>query len=241
MPAQTTPDPAAIESEIEDLEARRNRLREKMGEIEDDLQDARTRLQEAEDGEAQDEALDRAERLQLQHDTVSEAVADVEADIEVLRGDLDEAKVAQEEEQRLEELAQLGREAIEARAAYDDVRDEIVKVLEERAPELANRFSEWLTAAEDFRGALVEVAPGVYDRSHTTEEDEAEAEALISELKGRDVQPFKDALAPHHTSIDVHKWRGWSYEDGYSVPVGPLREAVESIRQFGNQSAQSHE
>lgn len=244
MPAtatEETADPAAIEAEIEELEARRDRLTEKRGAVESDLQDARTRLQQAEDEEAQDEALDKAERLQLQVDTLTEAITDVETDLEVLRDRLSDARAARRREEKLEALAEKGREAVEAREEYEAVRDEIIDVLREKAPDLARRFSAWLTAASDFRSALVREETHVQRRpSSTTEEDEERAEALISELKERGVQPFKNALAPHYAG-DARRWMGWERDGGYDGPDGGLREAVESIRKFGNQSDQSSE
>ena len=239
---QTTPAPAAIESEIEDLEQRRDRLQDKMSEIEDDLDAARTRLQEAGSEEAQDEALDRAQELQARHDTIAEALTDVETDIEMLRDDLSEATAAQQEDEKMEALAELGRRAIEARAEYEEVRDEVLAFLQEKAPALADAFSEWLGAAETFREALVREDRHIYERpSSTSDADRERADALISELKERGVERFKDALAPFHTSIPARRWRGWSHENGYGGPEGRLKSAVEEIRTFGNQSEQTNE
>lgn len=240
-PAETA-DPAAIEAEIEDLETRRDRLTEKREAVEADLDDARGALQNAESEEAQDEALDKAERLQLQVDTLTEAITDVETDIEVLRHRLSDARSARRREDELTELAELGREAMEARKDYDAVRAEIIEVLREKAPELADRFSAWLTAAEDFRTALLSEERHALNRpSSTTKADRKRAEGLISELKERGVTRLKDALAPHHTSVPAQRWMGWSHENGYDGPGGGLKSAVESIRKFGNQSIHQDE
>ena len=245
MPAtatQTTLDPAAIESEIGNLEARRDRLRDKLGEIEDDLDAARSALREADSEEEQDEALDAAQELQVRHDTIEEALTEVETDLEMLRGDLADAEAAQEKEERLEALAELGREAVDRREEYEEVRDELIEVLEERAPELARRFSAWLDAAETFRSSLVKVESHAYERpSSTTDADRERADELVAELKERGVDRFKDALAPFRTSIPARRWRGWSHENGYSGPEGQLKSAVEEIRAFGNESTQSDE
>lgn len=231
MPA-TVDDPAAIESEIEEQKARRDRLMEKRDEIEDELSEARTALQTAEGEEGQDEALDRAERLQVQHDTLSEALKDVEEEIEALRDRLSDARTAQRREEKLDALAEKGREAVEARAEYDRVRDEILDVLREKAPELARLYSEWADAAEDFRNALMGEETHALRRRSSTDEDVGRAEALISELKNRGVQPFKDALRPH-AGRRPQAWLGWSHDNGYSVPGGRLREAIEAVRAVG--------
>lgn len=233
MPATATktPAPAAIEDEIDNLEGRRDRLQEKMNEIEDDLDAARSALQEADSDEEQDEALDRAQELQVRHDTIEEALTDVKTDLEMLRDDLAEAKAAQQEEEKMEALAELGRRAIEAREEYEEVRDDIIEVLEERAPELANRFSQWLDAAETFRGALVREERHIYERpSSTTDADRERANELIEELRERGVTRMKDALAPHRTSIPARRWRGWSHENGYGGPGGgtEIRRGVHS-------------
>lgn len=242
MPAtatQTTLDPSAIESEIEDLEARRNRLREKMTEIGSDLSDARSALQTADGEEDEEKALSTAEALQVRHNTVSEALTEVETDLEMLRDDLAEAKAAHRREEKLEDLSELGREAIEARADYEEVRAEIVAFLKERAPELAARFSAWLDAAEKFRSALRREERGVYGARSTSKADEARAEELIEELKHRGVTPFLRALAPFKAGGEPHLWKGWERaEDG---PAARLKDAVESVRVFGSESAQSDE
>jgi len=242
MPATAstdTPDPEAIRTELQDLEARRDRLQEKREAVQSDLSDARTALQEADSEEAQEDALDEAERLQLQADTLTEAISDVETDLEVLRDRLAEVKAIQEEEERLEALAELGREAVESRQEYEAVRAEIVEVLRDKAPELAQRFSAWIDAAEDFRSALRREERGVYSTTTRTDEEERRAEQLISELKERGVTPFLRAIAPFRGSGQARKWMGWSYnEDG---PEGPLKNAVEAIRSFGNRSTQSSE
>lgn len=230
-----TPDPAAIEDEVEGLRARRDRLQEKLSEIEDDLSGARSALQMADSKEDEEKALDTAERLQVRHNTVKEAIRDLEVDLEALNTRLDEARAAQEEEQRLEELAELGREAIEARESYDAVRDEIVEVLREKAPELAERFSAWIDAAEEFRSALRREERGVYGARSTSKADEVRAEELIEELKHRGVTPFLRALAPFKAGGEPHLWKGWDYnEDGLDRP---LKSAVKEIRSFGNRPA----
>lgn len=237
MPAtatKTTLDPAAIESEIENLEQRRDRLRDKLDEIESDLSGARSALQTADSKEDEEKALDTAERLQVRHNTVKEAIRDLEVDLEALNTRLDEARAAQEEEQRLEELAEMGREAIEARENYDAVRDEIVEVLREKAPELAERFSAWLDAAEEFRGVLRQEERGVYGARSTSKADEVRAEELIEELKHRGVTPFLRALAPFKAGGEARNWKGWDHnEDGLD---GRLKSAVESVRVFGSES-----
>ena len=240
MPA-TVEDPATIEEEIEEKESRRDRLREKRDEVDSDLREARAALQRAEDEEGQDEALDRAERLQVQHDTLTEAVKDVEAEIEALRDELTEAEAAQRREEKIQALAEKGRTAIQAREEYEAVRDEVLDLLREKAPELARLYSEWSDAAQDFRRALVREETHVQRRrSSTTEEDVERAEALIGELKDREVQPFKNALAPHHAGR-AEFWLGWSHDNGYTGPGGDLGQAVESIRAFGNQSIETDE
>jgi chromosome segregation ATPase len=232
MPA-TIDDPEAIQSEINDLEARRDRLKEKREGVQDELQDARQALQNADTDEEEDEALDRAERLQIRADTLTEAITEVEVDLEALRDSLEDAREAQRREQKMEALAEKGRKAVEARAEYDALRDEVLDFLREKAPELARLYSEWSEAAEDFRTALVSEEPHVHHRrSSTTAEDEERAEALVSELKGRGVQPFKNALAPHRAG-NARQWIGWSHENGYSGPGGRLQEAVEAVRAVG--------
>lgn len=239
MPATApteTADPDAIQAEIEELEARRDRLTEKRKAVEADLSSARSALQEAKDEEGQDDALDKAERLQLQVDTLTEAISDVETDLEVLRGRLSDARSARRREEKLDELAEKGRQAMNAREDYEAVRGEIIDVLREKAPALADAFSGWLTAADDFRTALVEEERHACNRpSSTTTEDTERAQALISELKDRGVTRLKDALAPHHTSIPARRWEGWSHENGYGGLDRGLKSAVEEIRSFGNQ------
>jgi len=238
MPA-TVDDPAAIESEIEELKDRRERLEDRREPVEVELSEARAALQ---DDDADDDALERAERLQGQHDALTEAITDVEVDLEALRSRLEDARAAQREEERLEALAKKGRKAIEARAAYDEVRDEILEFLREKAPELSQRFDEWTKAASEFRNALVRVERHVQHRPTAgTTEDEERAEALVSALKDRGVEPFKDALDPHRGGGKARRWMGWSHENGYSGPGGRLGDAVEAIRQFGNQSDSSNE
>jgi chromosome segregation protein len=230
MPA-TIDDPEAIQDEIEELEARRDRLDEKRASIEDDLQDARAALQTAD--EEEDEALDRAERLQVQYDTLTEAISDVEVELEALRSRLSDARAARRREEKMEALASKGREAIEAREKYDDLRDEVLQFLREKAPELSQRFDEWKNAATAFRGALKREERGVYQRpTSTSAEDEERASKLIGELKERGVQPFKDALDPHATG-DARRWAGWSHDPGYSGPGGHLQNAIESVRAVG--------
>ena len=245
MPATAsteTADPDAIQAEIEELEARRDRLTEKRKAVESDLSSARSALQNADSEKAQDEALDKAERLQLQVDTLTEAITDVETDLGVLRDRLSDARAVQRREDELDELAEKGREAMDARKDYEAVRDEIIDVLREKAPELADTFSAWLTAADDFRSALVNEERHVYRRlSSTTKADRERAEGLISELKERGVTRMKDALAPHHTSVPARRWQGWSHEDGYTGPGNRLADAVEEIRSFGNQLIHSDE
>jgi chromosome segregation ATPase len=232
MPA-TIDDPAAIESEINDLEARRDRLQEKREGVQDELQDARQALQSADTDEGEDEALDRAERLQIRADTLTEAITEVEVDLEALRDSLEDARAARRREEKLEALAERGRAAVEAREAYDALRDEILELLREKAPELARRYSAWTDAAKAFRDALVREESHVQRRrSSTTEEDVERAEALISELKDRGVLPFKDALRPH-ASPRPEQWFGWSHENGYSGPDGQLGDAIEAVRAVG--------
>ena len=230
MPA-TVDDPAAIESEIEELEERRARLKEKRESVEDDLQDARQALQTADEGEG--EALERAERLQIRADTLTEAITEIEVDLEALRSRLEDARAARRREEKMEALASKGREAIEAREKYDDLRDEVLQFLREKAPELSQRFDEWKNAATAFRGALKREERGVYQRpTSTSAEDEERASKLIGELKERGVQPFKDALDPHATG-DARRWAGWSHDPGYSGPGGHLQNAIESVRAVG--------
>lgn len=244
MPATATaetPEPSAIEAEIEAVESRRAKLRERREAVKSDLQDARTALKAADSEEDTEEALEKAERLQVQHDTLTEAIEEQSVEIESLRERLKDARAARRREEKLEALAEKGREAVEARTAYDAVRDEILEFLREKAPELARRFSEWRDAADTFRTALVREETHVQHRpSSTTAEDEERAEALISELKDRGVTPFKNALAPHYAG-DARRWKGWSHEAGYDGPSGRLRKVVDSIRKFGNQSAESSE
>ena len=232
MPA-TADDPAAIESEIEELQERRDRLQDRRKPVKADLQDARAALQSADAEEGEGEALERAERLQGQYDALTEAITDVEVDLEALRSRLSDARAAQREEERLESLAEKGRKAIEARAAYDAVREEVLAVLREQAPELARLYDEWTKAASEFRGALRREERGVYHRPTAgTAEEEEKAEALISELKDRGVQPFKNALAPHHSG-EARRWAGWSHENGYGGPGGRLGDAIEAVRAVG--------
>jgi chromosome segregation ATPase len=238
MPA-TADDPEAIESEIEELKARRERLKDRREPVEADLQDARAALQDA---DADDDALARAERLQGQYDALTEAITDVEVDLEALRSRLSDARAAQREEEKLEALARKGRKAVQAREEYDDLRDEVLAVLREQAPELARLYDEWSAAATAFRDALVRVERHVRHRPTAgTTEDEERAEALVSALKDRGVEPFKDALDPHRGGGKARRWMGWSHENGYSGPGGRLGDAVEAIRQFGNQSDSSNE
>ena len=233
MPTTTVHDPAAIESEIEELKDRRERLEDRREPVEADLQDARAALQSADAEEGEGEALERAERLQGQYDALTEAITDVEVDLEALRSRLSDARAAQREEERLESLAEKGRKAIEARAEYDDLRDEVLAVLREKAPELSQRFDEWTKAASEFRNALVRVERHVQHRpSSTTAEDEERAEALVSELKDRGVTPFKDALAPHRGGR-ARRWIGWTHENGYGGPGGRLGDAIEAVRAVG--------
>jgi len=231
MPATATAyDPSAIESEITELQERRERLKDRREPVEDELAEARAALQDA---DADDDALDRAERLQGQYDTLTEAISDVEVELEALRSRLSDARAAQREEERLESLAEKGRKAIEAREEYDQLRDELLDVLRERAPELSERFDEWKNAATAFRDALKREERGVYQRpTSTSAEDEERAEALISELTDRGVTPFKDALDPHATG-DARRWAGWSHDPGYSGPGGHLQNAIESVRAVG--------
>jgi len=232
MPA-TVDDPEAIEAEIEELQERRDRLKDRRKPIEADLADARAALQSADAEEGEGEALERAERLQGQYDALTEAITDVEVDLEALRSRLSDARAAQREEERLESLAEKGREAIEAREEYDQLRDELLDVLRERAPELSERFDEWKNAATAFRDALKREERGVYQRpTSTSAEDEERASKLIGELKERGVQPFKDALDPHATG-DARRWAGWSHDPGYSGPGGHLQNAIESVRAVG--------
>jgi chromosome segregation ATPase len=234
MPATATAyDPSAIESEITELEERRDRLEEKRASIEDDLQDARAALQTADADEEEDEALDRAERLQVQYDTLTEAISDVEVELEALRSRLSDARAAQREEEKLEALAKKGRKAVEARAEYDEVRDEILEFLREKAPELARLYDEWKEAATAFRDALKRENRNVYHRpTSTSAAEEERALKLIGELKERGVQPFKDALDPHHTG-DARRWIGWTHENGYGGPGGRLGDAIEAVRAVG--------
>ena len=234
MPATATiDDPEAIEDELSDLKERRDQLREKRKEVEAVLEKAHNRLKEADSEEERNEALDDAHELQVRRDTLQDAEDEVRADMAELEQLLDEAKAAQREEERLESLAEKGREAIEAREEYDQLRDELLDVLREKAPELARLYDAWRDAAKEFRGALVSEEMHVQRRiSSTTEEDEERAEALISELKDRGVQPFKTALAPHYAG-DARKWLGWSHDSGYSVPGRRLKDAIESVRAVG--------
>ncbi len=237
-----TPEPSAIESEIQAVKERRERLKDRRDDVEADLEDARTTLQHADTDEGADEALDRAERLQVQYDTLTEAIEDQTVKVEELREDLAASRKAHRREEKMDELAELGRDAMDAREDYEAVRDEITKVLREKAPELADTFSAWLTAADDFRTALVDEERHVYRRlSSTTKADRERAEGLISELKERGVTRMKDALAPHHTSVPARRWQGWSHEDGYTGPGDGLADAVEEIRSFGNQLIHSDE
>jgi chromosome segregation ATPase len=230
MPA-TVDDPAAIESEIEELEERRARLKEKRESVEDDLQDARQALQTADEGEG--EALERAERLQIRADTLTEAITEIEVDLEALRSRLEDARAARRREEKLEALASKGREAVEARAEYDEVRDEILEFLREKAPELARLYDEWKEAATAFRDALERENRNVYHRPTSTSAGEEErASKLIGELKERGVQPFKDALDPHATG-DARCWIGWTHENGYGGPGGRLGDAIEAVRAVG--------
>jgi chromosome segregation ATPase len=230
MPA-TVDDPAAIEAEIKELQKRRDRLKDRREPVEADLQDARAALQSADEGEG--EALERAERLQGQYDALTEAITDVEVDLEALRSRLEDARAAQREEEKLEALARKGRKAVQAREEYDEVRDEILEFLREKAPELSERFDEWKNAATAYRDALKREERGVYHRpSSTSAEDEERALKLIGELKDRGVTPFKDALDPHATG-DARRWAGWSHDPGYSGPGGHLQNAIESVRAVG--------
>ena len=88
MPA-TIDDPAAIQDEITELEERRDRLKAKRNEVNDDLQDARAALQTADADEGGGEALERAERLQIRADTLTEAITEIEVDLEALRSRLE--------------------------------------------------------------------------------------------------------------------------------------------------------
>ena len=234
MPATATiEDPEAIQDELSDLKERRDQLREKRKEVEAVLEKAQNRLREADSEEERNEALDDAHELQVRRDTLQEAEAEVRADMAELEQLLDEAKAAQREEERLESLVEKGREAIEAREEYDQLRDELLDVLREKAPELSERFSAWKNAATAFRDALKREERGVYQRpTSTSAEDEERAEALISELKDRGVTPFKDALDPHATG-DARRWAGWSHDPGYSGPGGHLQNAIESVRAVG--------
>jgi chromosome segregation ATPase len=238
MPATDTPAPEAVQSEIEAVEARRDRLQERRESVEADLQDARTALKKAEDEGAQDEALDRAERLQVQHDTLTEAINDLSVEAEELQDRLSEVKAARRREEKIEDLAELGREAVEAREEFEAVRGEIVEVLKAKAPALAARFSAWIESANEFRDALRREERGVYDTSSRTDEQERRAEELIGEMKDRGVTPFVRALAPHQTG-QPRRWEGWTYAEG--GPEGRLKSAIEEIRSFGNQSEQSNE
>jgi len=242
MPATATVhDPSAIESEIQAVESRRAKLRERREAVEADLQDARTALKDADSEEDTEEALEKAERLQVQHDTLTEAIEEQNVEVESLRERLSDARAARKREEKLNELAELGREAIEARAEYDAVREEVLDLLREKAPKLADAFSAWLTAASGFRSALVSEEMHVQRRlSSTTTEDENRAEALISELKDRGVMPFKDALAPYHGG-NARRWMGWESDEGYDGLDGREGEAVEAIRNLGNQSTDSNE
>jgi len=229
MPA-TADDPEAIESEIEELKARRERLKDRREPVEADLQDARAALQDA---DADDDALARAERLQGQYDALTEAITDVEVDLEALRSRLSDARAAQREEEMIEALAKKGRKAIEARKEYDDLRDEVLAVLREKAPELARLYDEWKEAATAFRDALKRENRNVYHRPTSTSAGEEErASKLIGELKERGVQPFKDALDPHATG-DARCWIGWTHENGYGGPGGRLGDAIEAVRAVG--------
>jgi len=232
MPATATAyDPSAIESEITELQERRERLKDRREPVEDELAEARAALQSAD--EEEDEALDRAERLQVQYDTLTEAITDVEVDLEALRSRLSDARAAQRREEKIEALASKGREAVEARAEYDEVRDEILEFLREKAPELARLYDEWKEAATAFRDALERENRNVYHRPTSTSAGEEErASKLIGELKERGVQPFKDALDPHATG-DARRWAGWSHDPGYSGPGGHLQNAIESVRAVG--------
>jgi chromosome segregation protein len=241
MPATATTDtpaPEVVQSEIESVEARRDRLQERRESVEADLQDARTALKEAEDEEAQDEALDRAERLQLQAETLTEAIDEQSVEIETLRDRLSEVKAARRREEKIETLAELGREAVEAREEFEAVRGEIIDMLREKAPALAARFSEWISAAGEFRDALRREERGVYETSSRTDEQKRRAEKLIGEMRDRGVTPFVRALAPHQTG-QPRRWEGWTYAEG--GPEGRLKSAIEEIRSFGNQSEQSNE
>lgn len=234
-----TPDPNAIESEIEAVKARREKLEERREAVEAELEDARAALQNADSEEAQDEALDEAQRLQVQADTLSEAINNLSAEVETLRGRLSEVKAVRRREQKLEDLAEMGREAVEARAEYEAVRGEIVEVLRDKAPELAERFSAWISAANEFRDALRREERGVYATTDRTAEQERRAGELISEMKDRGVQPFLRAIAPFRGTGQPNRWEGWEYAEG--GPEGRLKSAIEEIRTFGNRPAQPNE
>ena len=239
MPATATPEtPDVIEDDLSDLKARRDRLKEKREEIEADLEKAHDRLREADSEEEQDDVLDDSHELQVRRDTLQEAEDDVRGDIAELEQRLDEAKAARREEERLEELAEMGREAVEARRDYESIRDELVEVMEGKAPELAHRFSAWLDAAEAFRDALKRENGNVYYRpSSTTAEEEARVEELVEEMKSRGVADFKSAMAPHYRSGEARRWVGWDHESGYDALDGGLRGAIETVRAVGeNQS-----
>lgn len=239
MPAVETPDPSAVESELEAVKARRDRLKERRESVESDLQDARAALQSAEEEEAQDEALDRAERLQVQHDTLTEAIDDLSVEAEELEQRWAEVKAVRREEQKLEDLAEMGREAVEAREDYEAARREVVEILRDKAPELAERFSAWLDAANDFRDALRREERGVYATTGRTDEQERRANELVAELKERGVTPFLRAIAPFRGTGQPRRWEGWEYAEG--GPEGQLKSAIEEVRSFGNQSTNGHE
>ena len=241
MPTTAVHDPAAIEAEIEEQSARRDRLQDEVAQVEEKLQDARTRLQAADEEDARSEALSDVRRLQTDHDALTGAVEAVQEKIESLRARLHEARAAQQRENQLEALAEKGRTAVEAREEFEAVRDEILEVLREKAPELARLFAAWLDAADTFRGALTREETHALQRpSKTTDEDTARALTLISEMKEREVVPFQDAVAPAYTSVPAYRWEGVE-DKGDRLSSGPLREAVDSIREFGKQSSSNHE
>lgn len=231
MPATATPDPESIESEVDELKERRDRLQSKRDEVGDQLTEARTALQQADDEESQDQALSKAERLQTRADTLDEAITEVEVDLEALRDQLTDARAARRREETLEELAELGRAAIQAREEYDDVRDELVNILKEYAPKLARLRSEWTDAAKTFRSTLKRTNGDVYPHHTATDEDEEQALSLIEELKERGCTPFKNCLRPHATPRP-NRWLGWS-ENGYTGPGGKLGTVLKNVRAIG--------
>jgi chromosome segregation ATPase len=230
MPTTAVHDPAAIEAEIEEIEARRDRLREEAETVEGDLEAAREKLQTADGDDARSGALSEARDLQIEYDTLTEAIDELTREIESLRERLEEARAARREERELTELAEQGREAVEAGKRVEELERKLLSVLREIGADLLDAREEWAEKAEGFRTRVIRKEKSVQYRRSESDGDVERAEALISELVERGVEDFALATA-EPLSPDHIRYRGPSDRDGHLRDEARLLQRIRTFLQ----------